>query len=76
MVAIGLTVKLVPVKLPGINVYVLAPDGVIIELPPEQIELELIEPAVIVGVGLTVIVVVKFPANELTHPVALVPLIV
>ena len=29
-----------------------------------------------VGVGLTVIVVVKFPANELTQPVELVPLIV
>ena len=38
--------------------------------------LELTDPAVIVGVGLTVMVVVKLPANELMHPVELVPLIV
>ena len=37
VVEVGLTVKLVPDKLPGNNVYVLAPDGVIIELLPEQI---------------------------------------
>ena len=48
----------------------------IIELPPVQIVLELIDPAVMVGVGITVIVVVKLPANELTQPVELVPLIV
>ena len=39
-------------------------------------EAELIEPADMVGVGLTVMVVVKLPAKELTQPVALVPLIV
>ena len=38
--------------------------------------LELIELAVIVGLVTTVIVVVKLPANELTQPVELVPLIV
>ena len=38
--------------------------------------LELIDPAVMVGVEFTVIVVVKLSANELTQPEPLDPLIV
>ena len=65
-----------PVTLPGSNVYVLAPFGVIVTLLPLQIALLLILAKPIVGVALTVIVLVKFVAEEPEQPLALLPLIV
>ena len=56
--------------------YVLAPFGVIVTLLPLQIALLLILAKPIVGVALTVIVLVKFVAEELEQPPALLPLIV
>ena len=76
VVAVGLTVKLVPIIEPGIRVYEVAPLGVMTELFPKQIVFELTEPNPIVGVARTVIVTVKFEVGELTHPKAPVPLIV
>ncbi len=60
-----------PVKEPGFNVYVLAPDGVITVLFPEQIVGLLTDNTDTVGVVFTVIAVVAEFA--LTHPAVLVP---
>ena len=82
MFEVGLNVKLVPVKLPGVNVYVPEPGvivGVIVTGVPLQITLLLPNGTILmVGVGLTIIVVVSAPlANELEQPVTLLlPLIV
>ena len=55
MLDVGLNVKLVPIKLPGLSVYVFAPVGVITVEPPLHITLLLPKGAiVIVGVAFTV----------------------
>ena len=76
VVLVGETVKLLPTVPIGNNVYVLAPLGVITELFPLQIValLALVKPTV--GVGLTVMVVVKLLAAVLIQPAALTPAIV
>ena len=75
--AVGLTVKLVlDIKLPGNNVYVLAPFGVIVTLLPLQIVLDDIELKPMVGVAFTVTVLVKLLDEVLKQPKLLVPLIV
>ena len=78
VVELGETVKLVPVKAPGFNVYTLAPVGVAVGVMTvelfEQIVGLLTDKIETVGVVLTVIVVVAELA--LTHPAALVPVIV
>ena len=72
----GVTVKLAPVILPGCNVYVEAPPGVMTELFPEQTLLLLTELIVMVGVGFTLMVTVKLLDAVLIQPPELVPLIV
>src|ERR1700757_2971891 len=75
---VGLIVKLVPVWLPGFNVYVFAPTGIITSGEPLQITP--LFPNVfilIIGVGFTVIGANPASAVSLEHPVALlVPSIV
>jgi hypothetical protein len=54
VVVVGETVTVVPVKFPGIHVYVVAPVAVIVVLLPEQIVAPLVVVAT-VGDGVTVI---------------------
>ena len=71
MVAVGETVIVAPVKLPGIHVYVVAPLAVIVVLPPIQI-LAVIVVVVTIGNGFTVTVIVAV----FTQPFAFVPVTV
>jgi len=71
VVPVGETVTVVPVSDPGIQVYVVAPDAVIVVLLPEQI-VELVVVVVTVGVGFTLIVRVAV----LVQPFAPVPVTV
>ena len=57
VVTLGVTVTFVPVEAPGIHVYVVPPDAVNVAELPTQIEVGLLT-AVIVGDGLTLIVMV------------------
>ena len=69
---VGLKVKLVPVKLPGFRVYVLAPVGLITNDEPLQIALPLPKGMIlIVGVGLTIILVVSALDTAFAQPVVL-----
>ncbi len=71
-IVVGLTVKLVPVWLPGFKVYVFAPLGVITTDAPLQITLLLPNGAiVIVGVAFTVILAMPWFDAALAQPVAL-----
>jgi hypothetical protein len=57
VVMVGVTVTFAPDKLPGFQVYVVAPDAVSVKEVPEQTEVVELE-ALTVGIGTTVTVVV------------------
>ena len=68
VVALGVTLTDVPDKLPGIQEYVLAPDPVIVDVPPLHI-IDGKAVAVTAGIGLTVTSTVAVPE----HPEIVVP---